>query len=113
MTKALTAKMDAAVARGVRWMDKNRPGWAHDIDLRDLDMGSPTQCVLGHCFGDFWRALSALGKPNDNERAIRYGFNAPGSNGEEGAPNGAYEYLALTWAPYIAVRQVKPRQEVR
>ena len=107
MTRKHKADAERAVQRGVRLLDRTLPDWAAKIDLRLLNMDQRDACVLGHCYGDFWHGLFALGKPTDNRWAIRYGFNAAGTNeDEDGVPNGLYEYLALCWAHHIAKRQV-------
>src|SRR5882757_5718389 len=44
------------VAAGVAWLDENVPGWPAKIDLDELDMGSPSCCVLGQVYGSYWRS---------------------------------------------------------
>jgi hypothetical protein len=43
------------VERGIRWLDKEHPGWHKKIDLRILDLNQCRKCVLGQLFGDFNR----------------------------------------------------------
>ncbi len=38
------------VARGTRWLDKNKPGWWRRVKVRELDMGDECRCVLGQAF---------------------------------------------------------------
>ncbi len=117
MTRQIQLEMDAAVARGVKYLDKQHPGWFSKINLATLDLEAGTVCILGQCFGSFWTALetnlvNSKGERvnRDNPWAIRHGFNAPGSH-VGSAVNGAYEYLTYTWAAPIAVRQVKAARE--
>ncbi len=118
MTKKIQAEMDKAVLRGVRYLDKNHPEWFRKIDLTVLNLQGAKVCILGQCFGDFWEALrdnlvntKGAQVERDNDWAIRYGFNAPGSNTSNGSTNGTHEYLTYTWAAYVALRQVRARVE--
>lgn len=105
-----TKAINLRVARGTRYLDRHCPGWANNIDLATLDMESGAQCVLGQCFGDFFRALQThtpikvqgMDTESQNEWAIRHGFYGDGKPG-------AYERLGLSWAPVIAYRQMQER----
>jgi hypothetical protein len=46
-TEANTATM---VANGVAFLDKEYPGWEHEIDIDDLDIASSTRCILGQLY---------------------------------------------------------------
>jgi hypothetical protein len=48
------------VAGGVAFLDERKPGWYNYILPWNLDMEQACKCVLGHNFGDFWRALTQL-----------------------------------------------------
>lgn len=66
------------VARGVKLLDKQVPGWDQRIRLHHLDMASGYKCVLGQLYGDYPRALDALfGSKHGMFLATgtRYGFN--------------------------------------
>lgn len=39
------------VERGAAWLDAVRPGWELDLDLSDLELSCPENCVLGQLFG--------------------------------------------------------------
>lgn len=51
------AEADAAVARGIAWLDKNIKDWRPQIDVDSLDLQYPCGCVLGQIEGDFFRAV--------------------------------------------------------
>jgi hypothetical protein len=107
--KALSkSEIAAIVMKGVRWLDKHKPGWAEHIDLHTLRMENSRQCVLGQCYGDFWNALERVtGKSRRTETvedwAVARGFMVDGN----GVADGRYERLALEWAPHIAARQMQ------
>lgn len=45
--KMRQVEVDARVARGARWLDQKRPGWAHEVKISTLDLKEATDCVLG------------------------------------------------------------------
>lgn len=47
---------ESCVARGVLWLDANRPGWRDHIEVERFDIGSPCRCVCGFEFADEARA---------------------------------------------------------
>lgn len=38
------------IARGMEWLDQERPGWLDRIDMARLDVGCPCNCLLGQEF---------------------------------------------------------------
>jgi hypothetical protein len=85
------------VAAGVAWLDENKPGWDSTVELRQLDLYSAEDCVLGQTFGDYWKsALFAdldFRDTDDDElhelvrqahdRAGRLGFYVPLSDSQD------------------------------
>jgi hypothetical protein len=58
------------VRKGADRLDKVKPGWANQVDVRTLDLGSFNGCVLGQLYGtqkchevisDNWQEARALG----------------------------------------------------
>lgn len=48
------------VAAGVKLLDKLCPGWQLTIDVPELDISSPSRCVLGQVFGAYTEGLDYL-----------------------------------------------------
>lgn len=42
---------EAEIARGMAWLDAERPGWRERLDRTRLDMSNPDRCPLGQEFG--------------------------------------------------------------
>lgn len=49
---------------GAEYLDATRPGWAGEINLDELDMGSCWDCVIGQIFGDYSEAIDEFA-PHD------------------------------------------------
>lgn len=67
---------DTRIEAGVRLLDARAPGWEDRIDLRTLDLGSCTACVVGQLFDIreddlLWQGFQALGV----EKPREYGFS--------------------------------------
>ncbi len=100
-----------AAAKGAALLDKVNPGWFTTLDLTELYMQRSNQCILGHCYGDFYRGLAALrprlrrGGESQCHFSRDYGFNAQlDSKGD--AIGGSYERLGLAWAAEIGKRRL-------
>lgn len=61
------------VRKGAELLDEQRPGWHRRINLNMLDVGSPTRCVLGQCYGGYYKGLAKLGL----ESGHTHGFVGP------------------------------------
>lgn len=61
------------VARGADMLDKNRPGWEHQINLEILDMNDPYKCVLGQLQGEFFSGLRTI--EDNGANSFDYGFD--------------------------------------
>jgi hypothetical protein len=46
--------VEQRVAKGLEWLDVNKPGWLDRINLTTFDLTDPCLCVLGQVFGDYW-----------------------------------------------------------
>jgi hypothetical protein len=98
-------KVRDRVARGAALLDEKRPGWAAEIDLDDLEMGSCFSCVLGQLFGEFADGADEL-FPDDwvaSEEDVRHGFDAP-ANLASWEANGLYESMDAAWSLEIRRR---------
>lgn len=62
------------VARGVEWLDVNRPGWVDAIDLERLLLSSPCDCVLGQIDGNYFTVIWSDDPNRPDGKAC--GFNA-------------------------------------
>lgn len=105
---------DAAVARGVEFLDSYDPEWVDKIDLPSLQLSNCYRCVLGQLIGNYFHAVewddSLLPGANENERiasAYRLGFNVPVPDvlayADETIP--LYEPLQQAWTRAIAARR--------
>src|SRR5690349_18211046 len=65
---------DAAVHRGIAWLDKNVKGWRSKINTYSLDLQYPCDCVLGQLDGDFFEAVWK--RELSKQEAVRLGFAA-------------------------------------
>lgn len=66
------------VARGARWLDENKPGWAMTVDPDRLDLGSATSCVLAQVYGDSYYRTPPIRELSGRARlcwSVKYGFN--------------------------------------
>lgn len=55
----ITEDMKMAVKSGSVWMDENYPGWAHRIDVAELEMANCDLCVIGQATMDlgYWHVI--------------------------------------------------------
>ena len=56
------------VGRGIRWLDKNYPGWYQIIDVETLKLEDCQRCVLGQ-LGDFMETVedAVMGQAHTKE----------------------------------------------
>jgi hypothetical protein len=69
------AAAEAAVKRGIAWLDAHKREWRKRIDIESLDLQYPCACVLGQLEGDFFQA--AWEHDIDRVRAGDLGLAAP------------------------------------
>lgn len=60
------------IQAGVDLLDRTKPGWHDEIDLDELNLRSPGNCVLGQLFNDFDNGRDTLRLSEDG--AKRHGF---------------------------------------
>ena len=95
------------VARGAALLDQKRPGWAQQINISTLNLGSPCLCVLGQLYRSFTRGWVLL-TDGVAGQARPFGFDI---SGEESATTGGldspyYHLLQDAWIEAIADRLV-------
>lgn len=69
------------VERCAAWLDKNKPGWADQMNLRRFDIFKGSECVIGQLYGDWDNMPLALqGKGlyfgRSLCRTVHFGLNA-------------------------------------
>lgn len=91
--------VEERVRRGIALLDKKGPeNWRTNIDLSDLDLKDPWDCVLGKVYGTFSAGVLALGI---GSLASRYGFNVYESTNWH-YHDAEYDALEVEW-----VRQLR------
>lgn len=103
-----------AARRGAKLLDKLDPKWFQHIDLKTLDLGSVSRCMLGQRYGDYSEGLDQITDALNEarirfEKALReysndvslaplyYGFEADAGNEWLGT-NRQFGYSILTEA---------------
>ena len=79
------------VKRGAEYLDEVRPGWAHEIDIKTLEMANYSLCILGQL--DLWDAFM-YDHPGESKQ---HGFT--GSIGDV-----TYDTLQYCWLTEISDR---------
>jgi hypothetical protein len=101
---------ERAVRRGVALLDTLDTHWPARVDAANLNMSSPSRCVLGQLFGGYNLGVSVLGISSDSDNWARpkeYGFAAWRSTGRQVYWD--YDHLTTLWRKVIENRQ---QQEV-
>lgn len=97
---------EAEIARGMAWLDTHRPGWEQDVNLHQLNMDSPCQCILGQLWGSYYKfmagACEITPEQFENEDEIVYGFAL-----EDGAKTPDYRELTKEWGLAIERRRAR------
>lgn len=88
------------INRGVAWLNENRPGWLDMVELGELQMFSPTRCVLGQTGGYFNVATYEI-NPYD------YGFNLSYDQVQSRGGNPDYAWTAFQDEWYVKIEQLK------
>lgn len=52
----LWVSAEERVSEGITWLDANYPEWFNRIDLKNLNLDSWINCILGQLYGDYARA---------------------------------------------------------
>ncbi len=85
---------DKRVSDGIKWLNKNRPGWVKKIKLSKLDLGDGETCILGQAFKqDFTDVV----RDNEflDENAYRLGFYEDSDKDEDDEED--YDLLTAIW----------------
>jgi hypothetical protein len=99
---------DTRIERGMTLLDEKAPGWEHRLDLRALDVGSCTQCVVGQLFGVRDNELLYLGfQALGVERPREYGFSLDWTLGYRATYGG----LTTAWKRKIRERRCAARRD--
>lgn len=57
------------IERGIDLLDRTVPGWDESIEVRNLDLGSPSHCVIGQAADRIMEALRGLAyRPHGTQR---------------------------------------------
>ena len=60
------------IGRGIRWLDKNYPGWYRSVDLETLKLENCQRCVLGQLDGFIETVESEVCAPAYTKAGIRW-----------------------------------------
>jgi hypothetical protein len=107
---AAVASAVERVARGVAWLDANKPGWVHRINVDDLDLRSCRYCVLGQVYGYFFGApfFGELGDGDGHLFARSIGVYADTAGSGDGqALTAEINELTELWKRAVAERQAQ------
>ena len=85
-------KIDA----GVAWLDKRKPGWRTEIDLKTLDVSDCDYCVLGQVFGHYADGLAFASRKKDSSTASSKQIEWSHAHGFAGLP-GYFRELTEEW----------------
>ena len=108
------SSVQARVALGVKWLDRNKPDWHKHVVIKRLDMGEACSCVLGQVFAKdaknvpdgFDHVMMNLLPPQlDSEKwSVRHGFDYQPLKSRWNAIED-YEALAAEWTRVIKERR--------
>jgi hypothetical protein len=99
-----TLDIQARVARGARLLDRVRPGWWQEINLKTLSLDDCWVCVLGQLYGGYKFGLSTLRREPETRNCYPEYFGFTVDN--YGSRNELREFRSLTvaWRVEIARR---------
>ena len=84
------------VTRGAAFLDENVPGWRARIDLENLALASPCDCILWQLFNnDYILASETLNL--DWEDRVEFGFTLPTAILSEGEGHRWWRTLDNLW----------------
>lgn len=95
------------VARGVKWLDANAPGWTLKVNPDTLDLGTSRDCVLGQVYGDYNACPPIQSRATGNVArfAVRHGFDTAYPPHEWGMTHLDRRALELEWCRVLRVRR--------
>jgi hypothetical protein len=88
------------VRTGIKYLNKNYPGWRNKIDTRNLNMESCSMCIMGQVAGDYHSDETISYNPRF---AVKNGFNAPSNLGWEQEET-YFNRLARAWTNELRQR---------
>lgn len=104
----MTYNVTEAADKGARLLDSAQPGWAHRIDLAELDLECTYSCVLGQLEGSYSRGMEAIEAPTSfrSRWSQAHGFMVQDDTADEYEENGGavYEDLTEAWREEIEPR---------
>jgi hypothetical protein len=107
----MNATVAERVAKGVKWLDANAPGWDLNIDLNRFDLGSGCGCVLGQTFGRYEGAPLFIGEDcpwplgKRDHVAVANGFFADPFSDDDSDGSDDWADLEDEWWRVIKARQ--------
>lgn len=104
----MSIDVQTRVAAGVAFLDRQVPGWVDRIDVDNLNVASPVNCVLGQLYGMYSSGISALGLDQDQAAALGFQVEVTGDSFSDfvrALVASAEEYPALTdeWRRVIEI----------
>lgn len=99
------------VQAGAKFLDKHKPGWWQDIDVKRLNLGSPCRCILGQLYHDFNEGIEWLRDIDFDTDPDALGFDVD----EYDWPETSKSFAALTkaWKEEIQARRVAEKEARR
>lgn len=96
----MAESIKARVNRGIRKLDKEKPGWATKVNVNSLEMGSNRMCVLGQLAGkrDAYDLAEELGL--DDAKLETHGFMIDYDNEDQ---------QDILWKEAITARKAEAR----
>ena len=103
LTDKQRGELDRCIRRGIKFLNKEKPGWTHVVDLRALNMKSMYSCVAGQALGTAcWDHDVVL------HNQIRYGFCPQWSISEHME---SWAYLKQRWKEVIKEIRLADRRK--
>ncbi len=73
--KTINTIIRERVSRGVKLLNRVKPGWFRKVRPRKLNMADCWECILGQLFGEYTTGQSELFKWWDTVKSIKHGFS--------------------------------------
>jgi len=78
MTTPVAIDFKARAQKGFDFLQRQRPGWLHAVDLPSLELSDCRFCVLGQLMGDYEDGIVSLAL-DYHTTAVDHGFSLTGS----------------------------------
>lgn len=92
-----TREAQRSIRRGMKLLDGEIPKWRRLIDLDELDLGDPCQCIIGQIYGDYEIGLDTLGLDTEDGELLGFGLDANLVERDDGKYESEYEWLTDLW----------------